>query len=570
MYTLKSTLKRGISLGGALALVVASVIPATSAYADALNPLTERSLTLSSSSPGWDYKDGSGNGTYAEPNSGANGQKTGNTFSFKVSTDTSTSKLKAMTFQYCTTSAGNCLSPGDNGWTGTAGSMTRNADSATSSDLNVVASATAGKTPAEISSSDFGTYIDTTGVVKQVVPADSSKGTFVVYSYNGTSWVISNGWSMSVVNQENGTIADGTATGANNFIYLTNTTGDGFTAGTQVKVVFFGTDDNYITNPGSGAFFVKINTYSDFATGPISVDSANLVDGGVTVANVMNQSIQITTRVLETMDFSVGVVDPNTLTSAELLTSSIAKSTHGVCDPILKGMTPAAPANVLQLGDQNAESSLRTDKTYSTHSYWRLSSNSSAGATVYYSGNTLSNTVNDKIAAIGTTATDPLTGTPQFGLALANGTIADNATGPYLVNYATETTARDDAAVAPALKYGVYENAADNGKTAIDSSTTSDNTGKAAYHVPQLWPLVPATAYDSGAGIVNAPDYGAATDTKFAFDPAANLIPAVLAAESNQVVDCVTAKVRYIGNIAATTPAGIYTTKINYIAAPQY
>jgi len=27
---------------------------------------------------------------------------------------------------------------------------------------------------------------------------------------------------------------------------------------------------------------------------------------------------------------------------------------------------------------------------------------------------------------------------------------------------------------------------------------------------------------------------------------------------------------RYIGNIAATTPAGIYTTKINYIAAPQY
>jgi hypothetical protein len=291
----------------------------------------------------------------------------------------------------------------------------------------------------------------------------------------------------------------------------------------------------------------------------------------------MNQSIQITTRVLETMDFSVGVVDPNTLDTTQLQASSIAKSTHGVCDPIIKGMTAADPANVLQLGDQNAESSLRTDKTYSTHSYWRLSSNSSAGATVYYSGNTLSNTVNDKIAAIGTTATDPLTGTPQFGLALANGKIADNATGPYLVDYTTEMQPRDDAAIAPALKYGVYENAADNAaadsgthQIGVHASTVSDNSGKAAYHTPQLWPLVPAPAYDQGAGIVNAPDYGAATDTKFAFDPAANLIPAVLAAESNQVVDCVTAKVRYIGNIAATTPAGIYTTKINYIAAPQY
>ena len=54
------------------------------------------------------------------------------------------------------------------------------------------------------------------------------------------------------------------------------------------------------------------------------------------------------------------------------------------------------------LGNELGEFSLETAHTYSTHSYWRLSSNSSAGATVYYSGVTLSNTVNDKISAIGT------------------------------------------------------------------------------------------------------------------------------------------------------------------------
>ena len=78
-----------------------------------------------------------------------------------------------------------------------------------------------------------------------------------------------------------------------------------------MKVVFFATNTNYITNPGSGAFFVRINMYNDDTT----CTDANVIDGGVTVANVMNQSIQITTKVLETMDFSVGTVDPYTLSS---------------------------------------------------------------------------------------------------------------------------------------------------------------------------------------------------------------------------------------------------------------
>jgi hypothetical protein len=47
-------------------------------------------------------------------------------------------------------------------------------------------------------------------------------------------------------------------------------------------------------------------------------------------------------------------------------------------------------------------------------------------------------------------------------------------------------------------------------------------------------------------------------------------VPAVVAQESTDVIRCATSKVRYVANIAADTPAGVYTTKINYLAAPQY
>ncbi|MDB5160547.1 MAG: hypothetical protein JWO99_810 [Candidatus Saccharibacteria bacterium] len=553
---LKSIVRRGTMLGAALAVVAAAIAPASLTFADALNPLTNRSLTLSSSSPGWDFKDGSGNATYAQPNSGANGKQTGNTFSFNVS---STATIKAFTFQYCTTSAGNCMSPGNNGHS----LGVRNADSVSgkTSDLNVVTS-----TPSEVTSGNFSAVIDsTTGIPNRspvALPAlDNSQGNFVVMKDVAGTWTYSGGWTMGAVPKEDGTIGAGTATGANNFITLANTTGESLTSAQAVRIIFFGTNTNYITNPGAGAFFVKINDYNDDTT----LDDTTLIDGGVTVANVMNQSIEIQTKVLETMDFSVGTVDPYTLasdgTTASQFYTASGKLSHGQCDPILKSMdSSSAIVNTLQLGDQSAENSLRTDKTYSTHSYWRLSSNSSAGATVYYSGVTLKNTVGDEIAPIGTTATSPLLGTPQFGLALANGTIAANTpTATYGVNYNTEETSGK-----------VYENGADNGTNGVDASVATDTALLTGYHAPKLAPLAPEAQYDQGAGVVNATDYGPSTTAKFAFDPTSNTVPTPIASESASVVDCVTAKVRYIANIAATTPAGIYTTKINYIAAPQY
>ena len=606
---LTSVIRRGSMFAAVFAIVAATFAPAASTFADALNPLTERSLTLSSSAPGWSNTDGSGNSTYAPPNSGANGQKSGNYFSFKTSSDSTATadNIKAMSFQYCTKSAGLCAAPGD------ASENTANPgqDDASHSDLNVTYTNSA----TEVASADFTKVINADGSVKAVPgytnanpkyqspagnstgsngtgdPAEAAKnvaGSFIVIKStdNGNTWSYSPGWTASTSNQEEATSGK---TSKQNAIILQNA-GEGFAAGTAVKVLFFATNDNYITNPGSGAFFVKINTFRNFSTltGPTDLAANvatpnNVVDGGVTVANVMNQSIQITTKVLETMQFSVGTVDPNTLTNAELSAATAGESTeHTPCDTIKTSLVSGQTQNVLELGNQDAESSLETAKAYATHSYWRLSSNSSAGATVYYSGHTLSNTSGDEIAPIGTTASNSKPGSEQFGLAIAAvPSTGSTGTGQYEVNYKQDRATNK-----------LWENAADNGKTAIDASLTTDLTDggqlNASYHTPRLYPLQPTTAYGNGSGTINGsnsldanglaatdsngdPTAGYDTTTaRFAFDKMSDTIPTPIADESSQVVDCVTAKMRYVANIAATTPAGIYTTKINYIAAPQY
>ena len=568
MYTLKSIARRSTLLAAAAALAVAAVLPTQAVFADALNPLTERSLSLSSGSPGWSYLDASGNGTYAPPNSGANGKQTGNTFGFRVS---SSATVEGFSFQYCTTSAGNCMGPGNIPYAGSAGSYTRAANgpaqvAAQKSDLEVVTNS-----PSEVST--FGTKFNaTTGEPNNAASLpnrDNSEGNFLVLhkANAGDPWTPSTGWTMlssenQTYNNAPGVLADGHSTGKHNYITLTNGTGLALTAGDYVKVIFFGTDTNYMINPGAGAFFAKLNTYSDSS----SLTEANIIDGGVTVANVMNRSIEIQTKVLETMDFSVGVVDPNTLDSTDTdsgtpgvqsqLKTANGNDAHGVCDPVLPGMTQGTTTpNILQMGNADGEFSLETDDTYSTHSYWRLSSNSSAGATVYYSGVTLSNTVGDQIDPIGITAAAPTVGMEQFGLAL------DNGAGPnYQVSYDQE---RDSGLL--------FENGVDNNIESIHTaSLTADGViANASWHTPKLAPLTPALQYGDGTGDINT-EYPGSVDTSFAFDPNSTVIPVPIASENNDVVDCVTGKVRYIANIAATTPAGIYATKVNWIAAPQY
>jgi len=489
MSTYKSIARRGSLLGTAFALVVATV-PSSMVFADALNPLTERSLLLSSSAPGYKDTDGSGNATFAPPGSGPNGVKTGETFTFKVS---STATVKGFSLQYCTEAAGNCQAPGNN--TGDARVPDRETNATAKpnerSDLDVVGFDSASSA---VAGTDFEILVD--GVDQ------------------------STGWTTDTANVEDDAHS-GALSGKQNFVRVVNATGTAINANQVVTVKFNASASKYITNPGEGSFFVKINTYSDeTAAGQLPTTENNIIDGGVTVANVMTDSIHITTKVLETMSFSVGTENRDTVD----LTSP---TVHGTCDPILQ-----INDNRLDLGNPDAEFSLETDTAWDVFSYWRLSSNSSGGATVYYSGNTLANTVGDEIAEVGATETVSTPGTEQFGL-------------------------------------GFVDPSADTFDTELDDGAGGGlfNTDP-RYRVPGLYTLNMETNYDEADGDKGEP--GTPATAKFAFEKISNTEPKVIAQDNDDVISCSTAKMRYIGNIGADTPAGVYTTKINYLAAPQY
>lgn len=502
MNVLKTIIKKGSLLVATAALVASSVLPASFAHADALNPLTERSLLLTSSAPGWQNTDGAGNSEdnpnaipeyYAPPGSGPNGRKTGETFTFNVSTDSlaASTPLKAISLQYCTSAAGKCQGPGNN-----TGDADPNSDGSTADTTRIL-----NETPTTggwaINKSD----LNTVGTFTE----GSGAGQFQVLVNNAAS----TGWTMAAKNVEDADHS-GTKTGAKNFIYLTNPTGISPEFDDTIQVVFKPSTSVYITNPGSDAFFVKINTYStDTEASLLPTTSANIVDGGVTVANVMTDSIHITTKVLETMAFSVGTQNPDT-----------QPVQHGSCDAI-----NVVNNNRLQLGNSNAEYSLETSTAHDVYSYWRLSSNSSGGAIVYYSGDTLRNTVGDHIADMPTKAHSQ-TGTEQFGLAAVGPTYLDT----------------------------------------IDSDVGRPFPNN--WVTPSVAPLVVETNYNAGEGTISDPV--TANNAEFRFDMDSQTVPEIFAQESTDVISCATSKIRYVGNIAADTPAGVYTTKINYLAAPQY
>lgn len=530
MFTLKSIAKRGTLLGAAGALFVAAVLPAGAVFADALNPLTERSLMLSSSAPGYINTDGSGNSfdhpnavtptgeNYAPAGSGPNGMKTGETFTFKVS---STADIQGFSLQYCTGAAGKCAAPGNN-----AGDADPNKDGSTADSTRVANDPTgwAAKT------SDFNVLAGFT--------EGAGAGQYQVI----IGGIAQTGWTFATSNKEDPTHTD-PKTGANNYITLANSTPVNIANGTKVEIVFRPSETVYLTNPGAGSFFVKINDFDTDTTSDFIPGGAHNVDGGVTVANVMTDSIHITTKVLETMAFSVGtqnrdtvVVDcangaaiPHDPTNPKSCETNGA--VHGKCYPVQN-----INNNRLNLGDPNAEYSLSTNKGYDVYSYWRLSSNSSGGASVYYSGNTLANTVGDHIQDMPTEA--PSTpGIEQFGLGF--------------VDAGADTMAADYTGAAPSSKPFVTLSTQTQGVGGF-----TDNQGA-------------ATPYSEATGTLDDGNRGAGT-AKFMFKASSLTTPELIAQENTDVISCATAKMRYVGNIAADTPAGVYTTKINYLAAPQY
>lgn len=574
-YTLKSIVRRGSMLGAAVAVVAATALPSLYAYADALNPLTERSLLLSSSSPGYAYSDGSGNSEYSQnaigeyyapPGSGPNGQKTGEVFTFTMSStvtdddeDYSTPSvtddgIKGISFQYCTTAAGNCQAPGDN--QGDSAYVAENDPYAG------VAPRESNATAHPLGRSDLdivGTF--TEGATVFDPETETGGGNFTVYlsTDGGSTFSATSGWTFAKTNKEdtgfvgaNGTAgdADDRLTGKNNYAYLTNDEGITLDGGDVVKIVFNASDAAYITNPGSGSFFVKINTYNTdndalyTKTVPLA-SNVNVIDGGVTVANVMTDSIHITTKVLETMAFSVGTQNRDTV-------DLDGGNVHGTCDPITK-----IDNNRLNLGNPDAEYSLETTRAWDVYSYWRLSSNSSGGATVYYSGDTLRNTVGDYIDEIGASAAASTPGTNQFGIAFVDATADD--LDLFAANSDGDQDFFDDNDASGTLTAG------DGGVVATDPDS---------YRLPTLYVLNEVAAYNGGTGDINhltlgLPD-GGPGDAEFAFLSSSLTVPELIASNNEDVIRCDTAKMRYVGNIGADTPAGVYTTKINYLAAPQY
>lgn len=558
MYKLRSIARRSTLMGVAVALGIAAILPAAAALAAELNPLTDRSLLLSSSAPGYVDTDGSGYSTgapnpagdgvvgevgtnvpntYAPAGSGPNGKKTGETFKFKTST---TGNVKAFTFQYCTTAAGKCVGPGNN--TGDADPHQDGSGDDADRETNAVA------WPNKRSDLEI-----TAGFT-----CGTGAGQFQII-VGGTPQACTN-WKFATSNKET---ADSTnpKTGKNNYItlyYDDAGAGPSITGGTQVEVVFKASESIHITNPGAGEFFVKLNTYDSETLGDHVPGNAHNIDGGVTVANVMTDSIHITTKVLETMSFSVGTRnrdtlansvlncgvnfvpgDPNANAAMRAGCEGASGITHGPCQPITQ-----VNNNRLNLGDPDAEYSLKTGQAYSVYSYWRLSSNSSGGATVYYSGDTLSNTVGDQIDDMTTTQAS-LPGKEQFGLGFV----------------APDAPSADYAAALPGRAVDSYP---------FRTLATGQDTVSTKWD-PAVLPLQTYTSqYGLAQGGVGDNETTVDNSAQFKFLKTSSTIPEPIAQQNNQVISCATAKMRYVANIAADTPAGVYTTKINYLAAPQY
>lgn len=204
----------------------------------------------------------------------------------------------------------------------------------------------------------------------------------------------------------------------------------------------------------------------------------------------------------------------------EVLNFSVAAGSSNVTAPgaTCSPLTTSATSGALTLGDTNGVLSFNTP--YDAHSYFRLSTNTNGGVTVSYSGNTLRNGSNSIAAinsasnpgsAMGTLAASG-PGTPQFGIAMDSSDATPNG--------------------------------------------YSLNTG-----------FAPTTNYASGNGTLGT--VGSPGTAEFAYDTGSVTSPVVFASSTGPV-GCSTGSVRYIGNISTSTPAGIYTTTITWIATGTY
>ncbi len=268
----------------------------------------------------------------------------------------------------------------------------------------------------------------------------------------------------------------------------------------NVTVAYGGGASDYITNPSTVnySFYARVFVFS----GAGASAWTGLVDSGGVAASTAQQ-ITITARVQERLDFSVGASP-----------TAPGSSCTAFSDP-----------GALNLGDPSNGYTLSTGQTWTTHSYFRVDSNTSNGTVISYSGDTLKNGSNTITAINAGTptlnGTKTALGTRQFGLAIDR---LDTQTGS---GYSFTDLARNDG-------------------TNISGYLFDYSFGEGT------------VVGDSGAG-----------EARWQFDTGSITSPKPIAF-STQGVTCDTGSVRYMANISTNTPAGIYTTTITYIATGTY
>ncbi len=253
-----------------------------------------------------------------------------------------------------------------------------------------------------------------------------------------------------------------------------------------------------------------------------------IVYGGASGSYVSNPTTDNTTFYVRIVTFSdnyTTVIDNGSVaqsTAAQIAITAKVQETL----TFSVGSTPTAPGTTcatltnanLPLGDPTNHV-LSFTQAYDAHSYFRVSTNANNGTLIYYSGDTLKSGTNS-IASIGLAAagTSSVPGTAQFGLAIDS---SDTQTG--------------------------------NGYSF--TSLAANNGSNIAGH---------AFNYSAGNGTITS-----GGTAKFQFDTASVTTPDPIAVATTPIV-CDTGSVRYLGNISTTTPPGIYTTTITYMAVPTY
>jgi hypothetical protein len=328
------------------------------------------------------------------------------------------------------------------------------------------------------------------------------------------SCTVPDGFSATAWNSSSATVEqdDGTSTTSEAWTAASTTAGFlsisksdsaiDFEPGDVITVTFTATNDDFFVNPTSdylnqtngisspqkASYFAHIRTHNT-ATPTTTNDTAltaSTIDDGTVASSVAN-SIGIYTRVQETLNFSVEGYDPAVDPAGPTPQNGAA------CNPLTR-------QGIIKMGDTNH--ALSTQQAYFGKSYFRLSTNSAKGTSVFYTGSTLTAGESHAIEAIGASSRELSTpGEEQFGLAF-------------------------------------------------------DLTENATANVGHTGSLIPLTVYDNNAN-------------GYAFDASNPTTPKKLA-ESTGTVACDTGSIQYLANIAPDTPAGIYQTKINYIASPSY